>query len=274
MKKMMQWVLAATLIISGLSVFTACGNDDDDPATPDLNISEKIIGKWMTAARDGSPSPTNRKRVFTFLSATKGYMSTSVDEYSEARLWGEQIETDIVINGNKVTLTSHPDAKTTGVDEFTISDINDKEFSAVQKVTVTVDGKVVLSQEFSLRFTKITADYKQAILGLWECTDLMGIETYNDANARLEFFADGTYKYWRKDDSGQWPTVTTREFQNYFVDGTLLATRWKNVGEDELREWWEIVNIANDQMQWKALRINADGSAVEQETKWGKVLLP
>ena len=49
--------------------------------------------------------------------------------------------------------------------------------------------------------------------------------------------ADGTYRYYRKDEGGLWQAVTTREFQDYFVDGTLLATRWKNQGEEELREW-------------------------------------
>ena len=34
MKKMMQWVFSATLIISGLSVFSACGSDNDDENKP------------------------------------------------------------------------------------------------------------------------------------------------------------------------------------------------------------------------------------------------
>jgi hypothetical protein len=34
MKKMMQWVFTATLIISGLSVFSACGSDNDDENKP------------------------------------------------------------------------------------------------------------------------------------------------------------------------------------------------------------------------------------------------
>ena len=45
-KKLLQWAMAAALIC-GASVFTACTSDNDDnPATPDLNLSEKIIGKW------------------------------------------------------------------------------------------------------------------------------------------------------------------------------------------------------------------------------------
>ena len=137
--------------------------------------------------------------------------------------------------------------------------------------TVTVDGNVMLSDEDVLRYVKLTADYAEPILGLWECTGLTGIETYNDANARLEFLADGTYRYYRKDEGGQWEAVTTREFQDYFVDGTLLATRWKNLGEDELREWWEIASLADGQMQWTALRQNTDGTTAQQGMTWKKV---
>ncbi len=47
----------------------------------------------------------------------------------------------------------------------------------------------------------------------------------------------------------------------YFVDGTLLCSRWKNVGNDkENRESWEIASIENDVMNWTALRRNADGT--------------
>ena len=51
--------------------------------------------------------------------------------------------------------------------------------------------------------------------------------------------------------------------KNYFVDGTLLATRWKNIEEDELREWWEIKSLKRDKMQWRALRANEDGTTYE-----------
>jgi len=67
--------------------------------------------------------------------------------------------------------------------------------------------------------------------------------------------------------------VTDREFQEYFVDGTMLATRWKVIGEPELREWWEIVSNAGNQMEWTALRQNEDGTYVRQGMKWKKVNL-
>ena len=56
----MNWVLAATLVC-GASVFTSCTNDDNPAVEPDLNVAEKIIGKWMVEELDGQPCPTNLK---------------------------------------------------------------------------------------------------------------------------------------------------------------------------------------------------------------------
>ena len=75
MKRLMQWVIAAALIC-GASVFTSC-TKQDNPVNPADNLAEKIIGKWITADKNGQPMLTNEKRVVTFVSATKAYMSAS-----------------------------------------------------------------------------------------------------------------------------------------------------------------------------------------------------
>ena len=272
MKKLMQWVMAAALICSA-SVFTSC-TKQDNPVNPADNLAEKIIGKWILADRDGQPAMTNNKRVITFVSATKAYMSASFSDNPDlSTVWNDNTEADVVISGNKMTLTMHPDEQMTVVDEYIVTAIDATEYIANLKVTATVDGKVVYSNEDFVRFTKLARDHSEAVLGLWECKGLKGGETYNDGNDRLEFFDDGTYNYWRKNEAGEWESVTsTREFQNYFVDGILLCTRWKNIGEDELREWWEIKSLKGDKMQWKALRQNEDGSTFEQTMDWERVV--
>ena len=262
--------MCATLVICGATVFTSCSSDDNDNNID--NLSEKILGKWEAAEREGEPITTNKKTIFTFVSATKAYVSASRNSHPEMNpSWMDKLEADVVIIGDKITLTFHPDEHKTSVHEFSITSINGSEFSAIERVTVRVDGNVILSSEQTVRFEKTTADYAEPILGLWECTGLTGIETYNDANARLEFLADGTYRYYRKNDAGQWQAVTTRDFQDYFVDGTLLATRWKNQGEDELREWWEIESLSGNEMVWTALRQNPDGSTFKQKMTWKKI---
>ena len=270
MKKLLNLMIAAALICSA-SVFTSC-TKQDNPVNPADNLAEKIIGKWIVTDKNGQPLPTDTKTVYTFVSPTKALVSSSITSHSEiGKLWCDEIDVDVAIDGNKMTLTCHPDEKTTITELLNITDINATEFTANYETTSMVDGKPVNNEKMILRFTKLTADYTKPILGLWECTGLTGGETYNDANGRLEFLSDGTYRYYRKDDNGQWQAVTSRDFQDYFVDGTLLATRWKNKGEDELREWWEIASIDGDQMIWTALRQNTDGTTFKQKMTWKKI---
>ena len=270
MKKIINWVLAATLIC-GASVLTSCSSNDN-PLTPDLNLSEKIIGKWILAETNGKPTPTNQKYVITFVSPNKGYLSASLNSYAEiSSFWGDRQEVDVAIYGNMLKNTMVINEHLTVVDDIKVTSITDTDTWGDLKVSWIADGTVIKTAEESMRTVKITDDYSQAILGMWECQGITGGETNNDANARLEFLADGNYNFYREDDGGQWQAVTTREMQNYFVDGTLLATRWKNQGDDMAYEWWEISTVSGGQMQWDALRQNPDGSTFQQSVKWTKV---
>ncbi len=60
------------------------------------------------------------------------------------------------------------------------------------------------------------------------------------------------------------------------MDGRLLCTRWKNVGEgtQEYREWWEIRSIENDAMIWTALRQNELGDRYVESFVMTKVQVP
>ena len=269
MNKLLSWAFAAALIC-GATTFTSCTNEDN-PADPVANLSEKILGTWVEADINGHTALTNQKSAVTFLSTTKAINSQSrVDFTPTAPRWNANLEFDVQISGNKVTLTGHPNDSITLVKEYNITAVNESEMFCDYKHTTYCDGRVILLTELVIRFVKV-ADYTTDVLGLWECEGLIGDETYNDGNDRLEFLADGTYRYYRQDDNGQWQAVTTREFQDYFVDGTLLATRWKNKGEDELREWWEIESLSGNQMVWKALRQKEDGSTSVQKMTWKKI---
>ena len=235
------------------------------------NLAEKIIGKWMIADLDGKPALTNKKNVTTFVSDTKAIGSSSRETRS-GNVWSDFEEFDVQIDGNKMYLTKLLEDGSTMIRTYLVHNINEYEMIFnLKKTFIREDGTGGPRAE-DVRYVRINLDYKKNVLGLWECKGLKGGETFNDANARLEFFDDGTYNYWRKNEAGEWESVTsTREFQNYFVDGILLCTRWKNIGEDELREWWEIVTIKGEKMQWKALRANEDGTTFEQIMDWEKV---
>ena len=270
MKRVFQWVFVATLIC-GAMVLTSCSSDQEgDSGTPNLNVAEKIIGKWIVADIDGKPVMTNDKSVYTFVSSTKAYMSVSINpRQGEEAVWNEQKELDVAISGNKMTLTNHPNEKTTMVEEFNFTAIDDKGFIAGHKITVTENGTKVLSNEGVIRFKKVASDFSKAIVGTWQgrCTSEGSV--FDDGQEhRWQFLADGRYVYYAKDADGDWMPYND-EVSQYFVDGNLFCSRWGNGGVYN-REWWEIT-IADGTMNWTALRANADGSTFTATFEMTKV---
>ena len=179
MKKMFM-VLAATLIC-GASVFTSCKKDDD------LNVKEKIMGRWMTASVDGQALPTNEKIVYNFISTTTAYISSSFGATPDFEAqWVYLSEANVVIDGNKVTITHHLEAQQTVCQELTITAINDNELTANSKLTATIDGNIVDTKEETVRFVKTTTDYSAAILGMWEGRMTSDESVYGDAEDRVQ----------------------------------------------------------------------------------------
>ena len=268
MKKLFA-VLAATLIC-GASLLTSCSKDKEDDT--DLNVSEKIIGCWISADGDGQPVATNEKVVLDFVSTTKAYMSGSFNHRPAAgSAWVDKVEHDVAIDGNKVTVTCHYDEHSSTEEIFTVTAISASEFSASLKFTLTVDGIEVFSREYPVRYVKVDADYFGAIVGLWQgrCTSEGSV--FDDGQEhQWEYLADGTFHYYRQVDD-QWQ-LSNDEYANYFVSGNLLCTRWKNAGEgqEEHREWWEIA-IDGNQMHWTALRSNPDGTTYTATFEMSKV---
>ena len=81
MKRLMQLVMAA-ILICGATLFASCTNEDN-PTDPAANLSEMIIGKWITADIGGQAAPTNVKMVTTFISTTKAIASSSKVDFTE-----------------------------------------------------------------------------------------------------------------------------------------------------------------------------------------------
>ena len=270
--KRVLWMMAAILTLCGAVMLSSCSKDDDNGngSGNELNVKEKIIGKWVVTDIDGQPALTNMKSVYTYTSTTKAYMSASFIHNPEmGKPWADKQEGKVALEGDKMTITFTPNEHNTSVQEFVITDMKDKEFSANQKVTVTADGKVVHSAEHAFRFVKVTTDYSAAVIGTWEgrCTSENSV--FDDGQEhRWEYRADGTYVYYVK-DGDNWVPSEGNTLNEYFVDGNLLCTRWVDNGVEN-REWWEI-NIDGDKMNWTALRQKEDGSTFTATFEMTKV---
>lgn len=262
MKKNLLWMFAA-ILSCGLTVtlLTACGSDDAE--NTGANLSEKIKGKWIMAEINGLPVPTNSKQVLTYESPTKFYYSLSISAISDLNVWVNHCEGRLKINGNmleqSVELT---DANISFSQKLNIISIANDEMLLITNNETFVDGKSYrITKDLKERKVRVTHDYSDDIIGTWEGRLTSDQDAYSDNLLhRWEYKADGTFVYYRQTDNGEW-VADVNTLSEYFVDGTLLCSRWKNVGDTtEKRESWEIASIENGKMEWTALRQNDDGS--------------
>ena len=221
-------------------------------------IEKAIIGKWITAETDGKDIPTNEKIVFDIVSPTEAFVSLSIqDRNAEGTPWSDREAVNIEINGNDVILSHSAESGMVITVDLQIEAISDATLIARRTVTMRQDGGLVKSEENMVLYEKMDVDYSEAICGMWEGRKVSGGTTEYH---RWEYFEDGSFNFYIKVGEDQWTKVQD-DYSDYFVEGRLLCTRWKNAGEgtQENREWWEIRSIENDAMIWTALRQNEQG---------------
>lgn len=236
-------------------------------------LEQQIIGKWITTDVDGHAELTNNKSVITFLSPTQAVISTSRANLSENQGWASHLNASVVMDGNKVTITGQPNEHITIIYEITVSSITATHMEGTFKHNTLRDGEIITTNgPMEMRWVKITTDYEQAILGRWQghVTSAMGSAYDDGEDHQWEYLDDGTFRYYLQDEEGNWVTNPDQTLSEYFVDGTLLCTRWVIDGT-EYREWWEIASIANGVMKWTALRQNEDGTTYTATFQMEKV---
>ena len=260
-KRMFQWMLAA-ILMCGASVFTSCSSEDN-PVTPDLNLAEKIQGKWIATEVNGKPVLTDSKQVLTYESPTKVSYSLSIDAISDLNVWVDHCVGTLKLEGSTLSQSVElGDANILLNHQMTVVSIDANEMQLITNGETYVDGKLHrVTTDLKERKVRVTHDYSADIIGTWEGRLTSAEDVHSDGSLhRWEYRADGTYVYYRQDENGQW-VDDVNTMAEYFVDGPLLCTRWKNVGSDtENRESWEIASIQNGKMEWTALRQKADGT--------------
>lgn len=256
MKKILNWVLAATLIC-GASVFTSCNK----PAT---DLSDKVQGKWIVADLDGEACPTSFKSVVTFESATKGCYSISE---INTMTWENRTPAEVTFHEDGFTAIEE-DGLFTSVLTATVNSITDNEMRLTTEWTLTEGTEVLLHEFYTERWVRVTDDFEQSVIGTWEAQVQNGD---NPQTWRWEFKADGTYVFSLKNGDDHWQ-VFEDEMSEYFVDGSLLCTRWQHTASsDEERDWWEIESIQDGKMKWTALRLDEDLTTHTETLELSKV---
>ena len=228
-------------------------------------IEQKIIGKWMEVAIDGTIPLTQEKTVTTFVSPTKAYVSSSKADFSEpGTKWSAHREYDVQIEDRKVTVTGHPNEGITLINEYSVNVITDYEIFCDFRHTTLRNGEVINTEEWKpMRLQVVLNDYQNRILGIWEGYVSSSQSPYGtDEYYRWIFAENGTFLFFRPEGEKEW-VLSDDAFAEYFMDGTLLCFRWKNNGEGkvEQRDWWE-VSLDEDgmTMTWIALCKKEDGT--------------
>lgn len=268
-KHLFHVLLTSVMLAATAELTAACTSNDDNPATPsgpsESVIKEKIVGKWKGITQDGSELTTNGRTVLTFNADGTRTVSTSrFESNTNEYLFRNKQSGTYAIEGSQLK---------------NYLDTNDGYDVAIYNIDVIDDSQLAMTMQ-NLNpgrksvYKRVTADYSEDIIGLWEVTEMTGEETYNDDNARLAFLADGTYKYYRKSNAGDWQLVSTREVEEYFVDGDWMATRWQETDGEMNYEWWDIDEIQDGQMKWSALREREDGTRFTTTFTWRKVEAP
>ena len=264
--------LASVMLAATAGLMTSCATEDNPgkPTGPSESvIKENIVGKWKAVTQDGEERITNKLYVMTFnADGSLTYSSSTFFPNLNRYAWRNKAPFTYSISGNVLTREGLEDGEMRKA-FYEVTEISGNEMQMVF-TSYILDGQT-FSRGMKIDYKRVTADYSADIIGMWEVTGMTGEGTYNDDNARLAFLADGTYKYYRKSEAGEWQLVSTRDVEEYFVDGDWMATRWQETGGEMNYEWWDIDEIKDGQMKWSALRERADGTRFTTTFTWKKV---
>ena len=237
-------------------VFVSCKKENkDNPVNPTPSIAEQVVGKWLYIESDGEMVETSESSITNFVmegSTLKAYTSISMKDHD---LWAYNYPTDVLVEGNKLTLTMEKgDIKT--IEEFTDITVSGDDLRYTCNYTILRNGEVVDEMgPYQLHCVKVNVDYTEAIVGIWEAQVPNGDQ---QQTWRWDFDTDGTYVFSMKNGDNPWH-VYEDEMSEYFVDGPLFCTHWQHDAlSDVERDWWQIESIQDGKMKWTAVRVGDD----------------
>ena len=262
---MKMWVLAASLVICGASVLTACkDNDGDSGSQPKTSIAEKLVGKWLYVEADGEVVETEESSITTYVmegSTLKAYTSMSQQKYD---LWACNQPTDVLVEGNTLTLTMKVGDLTT-VEEMTDITVSGDDLRYTCNYKILKNGELLYKYDtYKLHCVKVHNDYSQIIIGKW-LGDITSDEPgFVPQPFCEEYLADGKNIAYNIVDE-QWVPEES-EYGEYFVDGNLMLTRWKLPGHDEQRQNCIIESYVNGTLIIKEVVMRGDKLYTETST--------
>lgn len=238
----------------------------EKPVPIQLEVEEKLAGKWEVATVDEIPVLTNEKSVVTYEEGWKSFRSLSDKKMSTD--WLVKSAFTCGIYGNDIT--EKMDGKisdtikfVTTVDKITYSEIN-------ATIRRTYNHGSEDSHRYVLR--KIKDDFSTDIIGLWE--GKAALPGFPDSSVhRWEYRLDGTFSYYDRDTVADTWVLNKDQITSYNVDGKWLAMRRITADSLEIRECWDI-SVEDDKMYWSALREDIYGRKYDDKQQLNRVVEP
>jgi len=268
--KKLQCLLVAGFLC-GAAAFTACSDDSstnkqESTKLDSAYISSKLVGKWMNVEEDGQTIPTNMRGVVTIESEKSGFFSTSFGDQA----WLDHMAFDYSIKGDTLAWDVQESEVVQVHLQHIVKSIDDSNINMITTATMTANGAVVkVLGPMNVHFIRLDKDFGKDVIGLWEGKSSGEKSEFDDGKKhRWEYKADGTYIYYVNED-GEWKK-SDNEYNSYFIDGTLLCTRWGADGKEN-REWWVVESISDGVMKWTAIRVDDKGKQYTASFEMTKV---
>ena len=238
-----------------LVLSTGCSSTERKPS-----IEKLLVGRWMLDEVDGKKVPTNDKVVYRFRYDKALTASQLIS--SEKESWMMNLELACTLRGNSLSIDVKTDEQLSIVYDHVILRITENELECITTVKTRREGRSAsMSEKRREKYVRVPVDFRSSVIGVWEGRLTSESSEYDSDGAehRWEFWKDGSYVYYDRNEDGTWNQSVNR-YSDFIVDGRLLFMRWANQDRVEKRECWEIESAKNGVMKWTALRRREDGS--------------
>lgn len=239
------------LLIALLAALSVCSfgcKENDNNEMPSL-----LIGKWINTQVSGSDILTDNVFFMQLRNDQTQLFAKGFDLDATNRAWMENSKYTFSSDGSTISINGTDVLGKKYKMQFNIMTLDDTQLKYSVK-SFTIDG-VSFPDTNTYTCRRITSDYSSQFVGVWygKCVTA----GHPDTNYHYwEYFADGTYNYYYKNDADEWIKKSDNEGK-YFLYGDVFASNYTNDlisgGTGKAFECWNF-SILNDTMTWTALR--------------------
>ncbi len=236
------------LIITAIALMLFGCGDEENP------FDYLIQGLWVNTHVNDQPVTTNEAFICDFRADLTQLYAIGLTLDEENKSWIENSAYTYKIIGKTIIIEGPDVFDNIFYLEFTILSLDEDALRYSVKI-FKINGEE-FPDPYIYTMTKVKTDLADNFVGTWYGRSTTG--GASEAYHYWDYFADGTFDYYFKDDEENWIKKPDNEGR-YFLYGNLLASNYTNdllSGETgKAYECWSI-SIVDNKMTWHGLREN------------------